>query len=292
MRHKYANPIVAQRLKRLPTIVDKLRRFEGMQLARMQDIGGIRAILPTLKDVYRLEKEYLSSKFTHELVDSDDYIKNPRDKDGYRSLHLIYRYQTSRSPGNEYNGLLVEVQIRSKLQHAWATAVETMGTLLGQALKSGQGEREWLDFFALVSSAFAHIEKTTPIPRFSHMNAEQTAKAVKKAAQELEVLEKINGYSFAMNRITESDDKNKWAYHLIVLRSLENSIELRPYGRGELVRATKDYEDIERRAEAGEKVESVLVSAGPLSELRLAYPNFFLDVSSFVREVKRIIATV
>lgn len=33
--------IVAQRLKRTPSIVLKLKRFEGMKLARMQDIGGL-----------------------------------------------------------------------------------------------------------------------------------------------------------------------------------------------------------------------------------------------------------
>ena len=37
--------IVAQRLKRLRTIVDKLRRHPSMSLARMQDIGGCRAVL-------------------------------------------------------------------------------------------------------------------------------------------------------------------------------------------------------------------------------------------------------
>jgi ppGpp synthetase/RelA/SpoT-type nucleotidyltranferase len=33
--------LVAQRLKRIPSIVDKLRRESKMQLARMQDIGGL-----------------------------------------------------------------------------------------------------------------------------------------------------------------------------------------------------------------------------------------------------------
>jgi putative GTP pyrophosphokinase len=31
--------IVAQRLRRAPSIISKLERFEGMKLARMQDIG-------------------------------------------------------------------------------------------------------------------------------------------------------------------------------------------------------------------------------------------------------------
>lgn len=40
---------VAQRLKRFPSIVLKLQRFQGMELARMQDIGGLRAILGDIK---------------------------------------------------------------------------------------------------------------------------------------------------------------------------------------------------------------------------------------------------
>jgi putative GTP pyrophosphokinase len=34
------NSIMAQRLKRAPSIISKLQRFDGMKLARMQDIAG------------------------------------------------------------------------------------------------------------------------------------------------------------------------------------------------------------------------------------------------------------
>jgi len=121
---------VAQRLKRFPSIVLKLKRFEGMQLARMQDIGGIRAILGTMGKVRRLERVYRERKFQHDLISSKDYVAEPKT-DGYRGIHLIYRYRNLKEPS--YNGLLLELQLRTKLQHAWATAVETMGTFLGQA---------------------------------------------------------------------------------------------------------------------------------------------------------------
>ena len=39
---------VSQRLKRVSTIIDKLLREPTLPLSRMQDIGGCRAILPTL----------------------------------------------------------------------------------------------------------------------------------------------------------------------------------------------------------------------------------------------------
>jgi putative GTP pyrophosphokinase len=39
---------VSQRLKRYPTILDKLVREPTMQLSRMQDIGGCRAVVPDI----------------------------------------------------------------------------------------------------------------------------------------------------------------------------------------------------------------------------------------------------
>jgi hypothetical protein len=39
-------PIVTQRLKKLQTMIGKLFREPGMKLGRMEDIGGVRAVLP------------------------------------------------------------------------------------------------------------------------------------------------------------------------------------------------------------------------------------------------------
>lgn len=99
-----------------------------MNLARMQDIGGLRTVVSSIARVSKLETEYRSSKFKHVLVSSKDYISEPKE-DGYRGIHLIYKYSNPRAPA--YEGLSLELQMRTRLQHAWATAVETMGTFLG-----------------------------------------------------------------------------------------------------------------------------------------------------------------
>jgi putative GTP pyrophosphokinase len=47
LRHyagEHEAPRVAQRLKKFPTIVDKLLRQPTMKLSRMADIGGVRAV--------------------------------------------------------------------------------------------------------------------------------------------------------------------------------------------------------------------------------------------------------
>lgn len=46
-KHEAVDAQVSQRLKRLETIVGKLQREPTMALARMEDIGGVRAIVTT-----------------------------------------------------------------------------------------------------------------------------------------------------------------------------------------------------------------------------------------------------
>ncbi|MDY6856663.1 MAG: RelA/SpoT domain-containing protein [Thermodesulfobacteriota bacterium] len=281
------DPIAAQRLKRMPTIIDKLKRYPNMKLTTMQDIGGVRAILNSVRDVYRLSGEYRDSiRFPHELVDQKDYLQNPRDEDGYRSIHLIYRYRNSQA--KDYNGLRIELQIRTRLQHTWATAVETMGTLLGQALKSRLGDREWLDFFALISSIFAIDERYPTPPRFNGRSREDLSASVASLEASLDALTLMRGLSVAANEIYKDDSRKGWSYHLIILNSLKRTLQIKPYDRDSLDQALADYASIEAEAAKGEKIEPVLVSAGPMQKLRRAYPNFFLDINEFGKKVKKI----
>ena len=294
LRRKLSNfggePIVAQRLKRMPTIIDKLKRYPAMKLTTMQDIGGVRAVLESIQDVYKLADDYKTrSRFAHELVDEKDYIQHPRSEDGYRSFHLIYRYRNKRNP--HYNGLKLELQLRTRLQHIWATAVETMGTFLGQALKSRQGDQLWLDFFAVTSSAFAHMESTPAIPRFKNLSREDTSAAVSEANQRLNnALAIMGGISAAVDFLSTQETR-AWSYHLIVLNSLERSVSIRPYDRSSFDQALADYSRKEKEAADGRSIEPVLVSAGPLNTLRKAYPNFFLDIGDFVRIVEEIVSS-
>lgn len=174
--------LVAQRLKRRPSIIAKLQRFEKMELARMQDIGGLRAVVSTVPKVRALDSAYRAARFAHELHHSKNYIDDPK-KDGYRGIHLIYRYRNEKV--SEYDGLSIELQLRTRAQHAWATAVETLGTFLGQALKSGVGQKEWRDFFSTAGAAFAMLEKTSPVPGFETMSAQDVYSELAKAEHKL-----------------------------------------------------------------------------------------------------------
>lgn len=287
LKNGYGNAIVAQRLKRGPSILLKLRRFSGMKLARMQDIGGLRAVVTSIERVRRLERNYRNSSFGHELIGSKDYIEEPKD-DGYRSVHLIYRYNNPNA--SEYSGLSLELQIRTELQHAWATAVETMGTFLGQALKSGQGDEQWKEFFVLASAAITFKEGTTVLPAFCNQDERDVIERLFHKEQELNVCSKLQGFALAADRIVA--ERGQGAYHLIVLDSEKRTLSIRPYPKRALQLANEDYADIERRTENGEAIEAVLVAAGPVSALRRAYPNYFLDTQLFIREIYRMFSSI
>ena len=167
-----------------------------------------------------------------------------------------------------------------------------MGTFLGQALKSRQGDREWIDFFAIVSSAFAYREKRPPVPRFAHLSRKKTSLAVAKAESSLGALDQMSAFSVAVDDITKRRGQGKrWSFHLIVLNSLESTVEISAYDRDDFAQAMADYSRSEKEAAAGKRIEPVLVSTGPINTLRHAYPNFFLDIGEFVSIVRRIVSS-
>ena len=80
-----------------------------------------------------------------------------------------------------------------------------------------------------------------------------------------------------------------WSYHLIILNSLQKTVQIIPYDRESFKEAMMIYSRVEAEAAKGKKIEPVLVSAGPIDELRKAYPNFFLDIGDFMRIVHEIV---
>jgi putative GTP pyrophosphokinase len=77
---KEGRPVVAQRLKKFPTIVDKLLREPRMKLSRMADIGGVRAVLPSQEAANRVAMR-LRKNWT--ITKVRDYVSEPK-ADGYR----------------------------------------------------------------------------------------------------------------------------------------------------------------------------------------------------------------
>jgi len=165
-----------------------------------------------------------------------------------------------------------------------------MGIYLNQPLKSRLGEEEWLDFFALVSSAFAHIEKQPLVPRFAGLSKEDTFRQVANEEKKLKVLEKLSGFAAAANIISKNR-KNSF-YHLIILNTKDRTIQLRSFAKLNFDAAQIAYAEAEKRAVDGEHIEPVLVAAGSIDSMKRAYPNFFLNTTEFIQKVREIITKV
>jgi hypothetical protein len=285
-RKVYEHALVAQRLKRVPSIISKLERFPSMNLSRMQDIGGCRAVVESAPQVRRLRSAYARSKQQHEFVSEKDYIAQPKES-GYRGIHLVYRCKSKWTP--EHNGRLIEIQLRSRLQHAWATAVATAGTFLQQALKSSQGSERWLQFFTLTGSAFALVEKTATVPG-TPTTEDELRKAIRDLSGRLEVRKTLGAYAQAL-KIAEDTSKKNAFYFLLSLDPTTNSLTVLSYKRDQLEIATSHYLDLEKQQSHIQGAQYVLVAVDSLSALRRSYPNYFLDTQVFMASLDRFLVS-
>lgn len=142
-------PEISQRLKRVPTVLDKLRREPTLALANMQDLGGCRAVLRSVEEV-RLVAARLVSRGRVERV--SDYITEPRAS-GYRGVHAIVRYHDRR----------IEVQLRTQVMHQWAVTVEALSGVIGRDVKSGAGPEQVQALMEAISRAMALEELGLPV---------------------------------------------------------------------------------------------------------------------------------
>ena len=277
-----ANCIVAQRIKRLSSINHKLSRFKSMQLSQMQDIGGCRAIVDSAAHVVDLVNSYKNSQLRHKLYRVTDYISEPRAS-GYRGIHLLYQYFSDKKSKSIYNGLRIEMQIRSSLQHAWATAVETVGTLTSQALKSSLGEEDWLRFFALMGSVIALREGCPLVPLTPSEPATLFAE-LRAHANRLNASRTLHMFGDALNTMEQPSAKTQTAhFFLLQLNPKEKQANVTGFKANESKVAAREYLEIEKKMQQNPESGSiaVLVSVDNVAALRRAYPNYFLDTRVF-----------
>ena len=274
------NSLIVQRLKRTPSIINKLNREEGMKLDRMEDIGGCRIVVSTKQLVYDVKNSILDGSTRNILHRERDYIKNPKES-GYRGIHLVYIYSGAKK---EYNKHKIELQIRSKVQHSWATAVEVVGTFTGQALKASKGHEAWLSFFKNASIAFSDIENKKLARNASSDERKQLIRYINK----LGVLERLRAFVVTTRHLVhDTDGKN--AFFLLTLEIDKSNIKIRRYPTGELQKASEAYANLEKEFTDNSDRDVVLVTASSIRSLKKAYPNYFADTTEFTKYLNQIL---
>lgn len=279
LHETFPDRIVAQRLKRMDSIADKLQRSKDMSLWRMQDLGGCRVLMDGASDVYAGVDKLKRCDTGHLLKREMDYMQNPRSW-GYRGYHMIYAYQGERTFSRN---MLIEVQLRTYLQHLWATAVEIAAFLRGERLKAGQGDRDVLRFFAIISSLFAYEEGLPPAPGMEN-NAAALLDEARSIDFEKDILGGLNAIR-KMVRVVENDEDGGGKYYALALNKEKYTLALIPFDIKDIAHATRVYEELEARRE----FDAVLIHSSRFSEICKAYPNYFADAGAFIEKAEEVL---
>lgn len=280
--------LVAQRIKRLASIKLKLELQSDMKMSQMQDLGGCRAImkdvqeLDTLVDIYK----HKSRGIKHILHKEQDYVQHPKIS-GYRGIHLVYKYGSDKS--TVYKDMRIEIQMRTLMQHSWATAVETVGTFIKMPLKSSIGDTGWLRFFALMGSAMAIAEGKPVVPNTSE-NPNELRSEIIHLANKLEVEKHLKTFRDSIQVMSSHRKLADAYYYLLDLDPDEGRVVVKSYTANQLKTASADYITLEKRITSGKR-DAVLVSADSIKALKLAYPNYYLDTDIFLQQFNEFTST-
>lgn len=289
--------VLAKRLKRTESIVNKLDRFgnggRGMKLHRMQDIAGCRVILSNIK---KLQKFIKLLKENTVFEEKNNYITKPKD-DGYRCVHFVGEFQNESGENRS-----IELQVRTRIQHSWSTAVEIVDLFTNQSIKTSHGKVDWKEFFLHVGTQFELLEKNTMIQtltpqdlynsyksdfeRYRNESLEQSIYYVHKQTQKLDILKKFTLFSASLNVATEEIETQKGGYVLLVIDNInkkEYSITTRSYGINEFEEAKESYLEEEKNSLNRSHYITALVSTSSIGDIKDAYPNYFADSTQFVK---------
>ncbi len=287
--------IFAKRLKRHVSIFRKLIRFEKMNLKNMQDIGGCRAVVSNEKKLrqavreLRKRPEFRAADGTYRFK---DYIKKPK-VDGYRSYHLVGKFKDS-----ENNLKNIEIQIRTRIQHYWATALEIVDLYTDQALKSNQGDEDWKSFFIEVGKQLAildsihlfdTLDSNGKFAKYQEKLGEKneyidSCKEVKRLLKKLKVKRKLEAFAGSLNIVDERLDKSPGAgYVLLRINTTKGEVMSRLFSKEDSEKAESEYVELEKEATQSDGLVVALVSSSAVGGVREAYPNYFADSSEFMK---------
>jgi ppGpp synthetase/RelA/SpoT-type nucleotidyltranferase len=128
--------------KSVSSLIDKLRR-ESIRLSQVQDITGCRIVVADIAEQERVVAALLVVWPGASVID-----RRADPSHGYRAVHVIAKT----------SGKLVEIQIRTLLQHLWAEFSEKLSDVVDPNIKYGGGDDETQRLLGVASELLARIE--------------------------------------------------------------------------------------------------------------------------------------
>ena len=195
-----------------------------------------------------------------------NHMTNPKES-GYRGFHVICRHDV---PEYGYNQLNVELQIRSRMQHDWATAVETYDQIRETGLKFDQGSDLERQYFRLASAIMNNDVN----------DLDSAIDELRSLDTELHVLEELRAASDSMF-VTCDGEINRSSSCLLTVDLGIQQVDIEVFSPEDEISAADKYTELETGDEAP-GVIYLLARADSLKDLRFAYPNYSSDISQFV----------
>lgn len=269
---RYGSPYyIAQRLKRKPQIARKLSRL-SVRLSQLQDIGGLRIIVPNNSDVNKLVvflNNELNSDDRFTIVRQTDYRELGRDTTGYRAIHIII----------SVNGLYAELQVRSNIQHYWAENIEKTSVIYGHLLKEGEGAREVLSYFKLLSDIFYKVESRVEVSSNEKMIFEEARiKAERTVLNDGRYKPKMGFVNEdIIKTMAESERSNPGAFNnwLLVFDWKEGVFQTWEKVNRDESDSAKKYAEYERQFLAKDGFEVVLIGSSDIKTVRQTHSHYF-----------------
>jgi hypothetical protein len=244
----------------------------------MHDIAGCRIIFPNVEALIKFRAGVLSSRARHELLGGRDrynYINAPKVS-GYRGVHDVYKYNVGSIGGVKWNGLRVEIQYRTIIQHAWATAVEISDIINATRLKFSEASRDISRLFLLVSELFArHFEGVE-----GYCAGLSTADVLSEFLELEANLHAIGRLRTITSSSFQSFARSSKLFILINYTSGPNEGHFEAEGFPDNASAALRYSKLEIELE--NVADVVLVGASQQDAIKLAYTNYFSDASGFI----------
>lgn len=291
--------LTASRNKRIETIISKLCRPEKPKLDRIHDIAGTRIIFENIKSL----EDYIDILENTELVNFKEkinedknrynYIKNPKS-DGYRSIHKVFYYSSNipYSTLNEKHFNLenkkIELRLRTRLQHIWATTVEIYDIINKSNIKTGTHNKletkEGL-FFKKCSLVFEGIESNDVEKIKININEIFRDKDLVEIYNRLKGIKNIK--NIQLPKTLGSDevfilitDLNKGKTTFFTTDPIEKNDKQDTF----LINAS--YRRLEEKNTKGEYI-LLLLTLGDIKKLKNVYPNYFLNTNKFISILKK-----
>ena len=243
----------------------------------MDDVAGCRLIFENINELHKFRESFHKAKFKHKRkndMDKYDYIKTPNPKTGYRGIHDIYECDANSVNAEAYRGLLIEIQYRTKYQHAWATCVEVVGFITENQPKFQQGDDRFQKILKLASEIISRSfeNATSSLPEISDHDLIEDFINLDKEIGFLSLLRGLNA--------AHKDVSNK--KNIILVFSKDGSLTTIPVK--DSIEALRTLFETERdRPDA----DVVLVRGDTSEDIRFAFKNYFSDATDFISLIEK-----